>query len=127
MAPPVNGGLIVTTLEHHEERLRALETGLILNDERDADRDKKLERFEKEIRQNTTTINMLNDTLGGDTGLIETTKKTRDSMNKSAGFLAFVGVAILTVGGWFFWMSMENQKEMKSIIKDLSALKAKVE
>lgn len=120
-------GLIVTTLEQHEARLTKLETGLILNDERDKDRDKKLERFEKEIRQNTTTINMLNDTLGGDTGLIETTKKTRDSMNKSAGFLAFVGVAILTVGGWFFWMSMENQKEMKSIIKDLSALKAKAE
>ncbi len=113
--------LLMKMVESNNERLNAVENGLLLNDERDAERDKTLERFEVEIRQNTTTTNMLVEQLGGEDGIIQTVKAVNKSNNISAGFMAFGGLVGLGVAGWLFWMALS----MQSIMFDMVELTAK--
>jgi hypothetical protein len=126
-----NSNIILQTLERHDDEIKSLNERMSKNEERDAMRDKDILELRKEVRQNTTTINMLSETLGGEHGLIASSKETRDSMNRSAGFLALAGVVILTIGGWFFYLNLEDRRQAKEdrkqtieIIKELYMLKA---
>ena len=113
--------ILMKLVEKNDKRITDVENGLFLNDARDNERDKKIEQFGIDIRQNTTTINTLVDQLGGENGMIQTVTKVNNSMNKSAGFLAFAALASLAVAGWLFWMSMS----MQSVLFDMVELTAK--
>lgn len=127
MPPEKTGGMIVQTLENLENRVRTLENGLILNEERDKRRDEDVEGLRKEVRQNTTTLNTLAETLGGDYGLISTTERNRDSFNKSAGVLAFVGVVVFTIAGWGFWTLNGYSENLMAMVEKVAKLEAKAE
>ena len=82
--------IIVTTIENHGKRITDLETRMTLNEERDSHRDKQIESNTKAIMQMNTSVNQMLDTLGGETGLIQSVRSTERNQNKAAGFLALI-------------------------------------
>lgn len=116
--------IIVTTIENHGKRITDLETRMTLNEERDSHRDKQIESNTKAIMQMNTSVNQMLDTLGGESGLIESVRATEKNQNRAAGFLAFAGLVVLTVSGWMY-MDMKDQRDkMYEQAKEIATLKA---
>ena len=119
-----NPSIIVSTIESHGKRITDLETRMTLNEERDSHRDKQIESNTKAIMQMNTSVNQMLDTLGGESGLIESVRATEKNQNRAAGFLAFAGLVVLTVSGWMY-MDMKDQRDkMYEQAKEIATLKA---
>lgn len=119
------GGIITRQIENHEKRINNLEVRMSLNEEKDKFRDEQIDKLSKELHQNTTSINTMLDTLGGEHGLISAVRTTEKNQNRSAGFLAFAGAVLLTLGGWGYSMLISQSDKMYEQAKDLASLKAK--
>lgn len=121
------GGLIARQIENHEKRINTLEMRITLNEEKDSFRDAQIEKLSKELHQNTTSVNTMLDTLGGENGLISSVRTTEKNQNRSAGFLAFAGAVLLTLGGWGYSLLTSQADKMYEQARELATIKAKVE
>jgi uncharacterized protein YoxC len=124
------GNLITQTLTNHGERISEMEKKILLVEKdlehASKEREKILEsqkEIEKKVDQNTTTMNMLVDTLMGETGTVQEMKKVTRQSDRNNGAMAFGAILITAVAGWLFYQSIERDRAIKGLIETVTEVK----